>query len=116
VEPSGREAGRRAGEGRELLTVAATRVAGQGRDQRSSPGWTNLPFFARSGSVHAERLKQHGRLFPLFIFEMLTSTRRLRVSGFFALLTDGRLVTLTGAGGVLQVAVGVLGEYPAGCG
>jgi DNA-binding NarL/FixJ family response regulator len=28
--------------------------------------------------VHAERLKQQGRLFPLFIFEMLTSTRRLR--------------------------------------
>jgi hypothetical protein len=38
--------------------------------------------------VHAERLKQQGRLFPLFIFEMLTSTRRLRVSGFFVALTQ----------------------------
>ena len=47
-----------------------------------------MPFFDRSGSVHAERLKQQGRLFPLFIFEMLTSTRRLRVSGFFVALTQ----------------------------
>jgi hypothetical protein len=38
--------------------------------------------------VHAERLKQQGRLFPLSIFEMLTSTRRLRVSGFFVALTQ----------------------------
>ena len=38
--------------------------------------------------MHAERLKQQGRLFPLFIFEMLTSTRRLRVSGFFVALTQ----------------------------
>jgi len=35
----------------------------------------SLPFFDRSGSVHAERLKQQGRLFPLFVFEMLMSTR-----------------------------------------
>jgi hypothetical protein len=35
----------------------------------------------RSRSVHAERLKQQGRLFPLFIFEMLPSARRPRVSG-----------------------------------
>ncbi len=52
------------------------------------PGSRSLPFFDRSGSVHAERLKQQGRLFPLFIFEMLTSTRRLRVSGFFVALTQ----------------------------
>ena len=38
--------------------------------------------------MHAERLKQQGRLFPLFIFEMLTSTRRLRVSGLFVALTQ----------------------------
>ena len=54
----------------------------------SSPGSRSLPFFDRSGSVHAERLKQQGRLFPLFIFEMLTSTRRLRASGFFVALTQ----------------------------
>src|SRR5579862_4593147 len=54
----------------------------------SSPGSRSLPFFDRSGSVHAERLKQQGRLFPLFIFEMLTSTRRVRVSGFFVALTQ----------------------------
>ncbi|HJZ03765.1 MAG TPA: hypothetical protein VJ305_23860, partial [Streptosporangiaceae bacterium] len=61
------------------------RITDQGR---SSPGSRSLPFFDRSGSVHAERLKQQGRLFPLFIFEMLTSTRRLRVSGFFVALTQ----------------------------
>src|SRR5271170_8318617 len=55
---------------------------------RSCSGLRSLPFFARSGSVHAERLKQQGRLFPLVIFEMLTSTRRLRVSGFFVALTQ----------------------------
>ena len=38
--------------------------------------------------MHAERLKQQGRLFPLFIFETLTSTRRPRVSGFFVALTQ----------------------------
>jgi len=38
--------------------------------------------------VHEERLKQQGRLFPPLIFEMLTSTRRLRVSGFFVALTQ----------------------------
>src|SRR5262245_9405616 len=54
----------------------------------SSPGARSLPFFDRSGSVHAERSKQQGRLFPLFIFEMLTSTRRLRVSGFLVALTQ----------------------------
>ena len=36
--------------------------------------------------MHAETLKQQGRLFPLFIFEMLTST-----------LTRGR--AMTGGGG-----------------
>jgi hypothetical protein len=45
-------------------------------------GSISLPFFERSGSVHAARLKQHGRRFPLCIFEMLTSTRRWRVPGF----------------------------------
>ena len=64
---------------------SARRIADQGR---SSAGSRSLPFFDRSGSVHAERLKQQGRLFPLFIFEMLTSTRRLRVSGFFVALTQ----------------------------
>src|SRR5262245_49383489 len=54
----------------------------------SSPGARSLPFFDRSGSVHEARLKQQGRLFPPFIFERLTSTRRLRVSGFFVALTQ----------------------------
>src|ERR1700694_5905213 len=45
-------------------------------------GSISLPFLERFGSVHAARLKQQGRRFPLFIFEILTSTRRLRVSGF----------------------------------
>ena len=45
-------------------------------------GLISLPFFERSGSVHAARLKQHGRRFPLCILEMLTSMRRWRVSGF----------------------------------
>jgi S-adenosyl-L-homocysteine hydrolase len=58
------------------------------RSGGSSPGSRSLPFFDRSGSVHAERLKQQGRLFPLFIFEMLTSTRRLRVSGLLVALTQ----------------------------
>ena len=65
--------------------VVDERIVDQGR---SSPGSRSLPFFDRSGSVHAERLKQQGRLFPLFIFEMLTSTRRVRVSGFFVALTQ----------------------------
>src|ERR1035437_8297688 len=51
-------------------------------------GSISLPFFGRFGSVHAARLKQQGRRFPLFIFEILTSTRRLRVSGFWVALTQ----------------------------
>src|ERR1035437_4142691 len=51
-------------------------------------GSISLPFFDRFGSVHAARLKQQGRRFPLFIFEMLTSTRRLRVSRFWVALTQ----------------------------
>src|SRR6202011_1688092 len=49
-------------------------------------GSISLPFFDRYGSVHAARLKQQGRRFPLFIFEILTWTRRLRVSGFLVAL------------------------------
>ena len=64
---------------------SARRIVNQ---ERSSPGSRSLPFFDRSGSVHADRLKQQGRLFPLCIFEMLTSTRRLRVSGFFVASTQ----------------------------
>ena len=37
--------------------------------------------------MQAERSKQQGRRFPLLNFEMLTSTRRLRVSGFLVALT-----------------------------
>ena len=48
----------------------------------------SLPFLDRFGSVHEARLKQQGRRFPFFIFEMLTSTRRLRVSGFRVALTQ----------------------------
>jgi hypothetical protein len=37
----------------------------------------SLPFVERSGSARAARLKQHGRRFPLRIFEMLRwATRR----------------------------------------
>src|ERR1700722_4643891 len=61
-------------------------IGSQGRG--ASAGSKSLPFLDRAGSVHAERLKQQGRRFPLFIFEMLTSTRRLRVSGFFVALTQ----------------------------
>ena len=48
----------------------------------------SLPFLASCGSVHAERLKQQGLRFPLFIFEMLTSIRRLRVSGLLVAFTQ----------------------------
>ena len=51
-------------------------------------GSISLPFVDRFASVHAARLKQQGRRFPLFIFEILTSTRRLRVSGFWVALTQ----------------------------
>ena len=50
--------------------------------------WMSLPFFDRVGSVHEARLKQQGRRFPLCIFEMVTSTRRWRVSGFWVALTQ----------------------------
>jgi uncharacterized membrane protein YphA (DoxX/SURF4 family) len=74
-----------AGPWRPPALQAGTRIVDQGR---SSPSSRSLPFFDRSGSVHAERLKQQGRLFPFFIFEMLTSTRRVRVSGLFVALTQ----------------------------
>ena len=77
--------GRRRGSAACSVPDSARRIVDQGR---SSPGSRSLPFFDRSGSVHAERLKQQGRLFPPFIFEMLTSTRRLRVSGFLVELTQ----------------------------
>ena len=48
----------------------------------------SLPFFERFGSVHEARLKQQGRRFPLCIFEMVTSTRRCLVSGFWVALTQ----------------------------
>lgn len=51
-------------------------------------GSTSLPFFDRSGSVHADRSKQQGLRFPLFIFERPISTRRLRVSGFLVAVTQ----------------------------
>lgn len=50
--------------------------------------WNSLPFLDRSGSVHAERSKQQGRRLPLFILEMLTSTRRWRVTALFVALTQ----------------------------
>src|SRR6188508_351931 len=48
----------------------------------------SLPLFERFGSVQPARLKQQGRLFPLSIFEMLTSTRRRRVSVLFVAFTQ----------------------------
>ena len=48
----------------------------------------SLPFLDSWGSVQAERLKQQGLRLPLFIFEMVTSTRRWRVSGLLVALTQ----------------------------
>jgi len=48
----------------------------------------SLPFLDMFGSVQAARLKQQGRRFPLFIFDMLTSTRRLRVSRLLVAFTQ----------------------------
>src|SRR5207237_39798 len=56
--------------------------------RESHAGSMSLPFLDRFGSVHAARLKQQGRRFPLFIFEILTSTRRLRVPGSWVALTQ----------------------------
>jgi hypothetical protein len=65
-----------------VATEDVTEVA----DRRTqSP--TSLPFLDRSGSVQEARSKQQGRRFPWLIFEMLTSTRRLRVSEFLVALT-----------------------------
>src|SRR5258708_38805423 len=50
-------------------------------------GSRSLPFLARLGSVQAARSKQQGRRFPLFIFEMDTSTLRLSVSVLRVALT-----------------------------
>src|SRR5438876_4669174 len=63
-------------------------IDGNVRDGRQLHGFllsllgASPPFFDRFGLVYAARLQQQGRRFPLFIFEILTSTRRLRVSGF----------------------------------
>src|ERR1035438_8853848 len=54
----------------------------------NQPGSISLPLFDRFGSVHEARLKQQGRRLPLFIFEIVTSTRRLRVSEFWVALTQ----------------------------
>src|SRR5438876_1863249 len=68
-------------------------IDGNVRDGRQFHGFVlslvvaSLPFFDRFGLVYAARLQQQGRRFPLFIFEILTSTRRLRVSGFWVALT-----------------------------
>ena len=47
---------------------------------------TSVPFFDRSGSVHAARSKQQGRRLPDRSFEIPTWMRRLRVSGFLVAL------------------------------
>lgn len=49
---------------------------------------TSFPFFERSGAVQAERSKQQGRRLPLFIFEIVTATRRSRVAGFLVAFTQ----------------------------
>jgi len=56
--------------------------------RKDQSGSRSLPLRERSGSVHPARLKQHGRRLPCCIFEMVTSTRRLRVSGFRVSLTQ----------------------------
>src|SRR5487761_193214 len=68
--------------------VAADDSAGVSSTTTNHAGSISLPFFDRFGSVHAARLKQQGRRFPLFIFEILTSTRRWRVSRFWVALTQ----------------------------
>jgi hypothetical protein len=67
--------------------TTTTNVSVDGVQLCTHAGSTSLPVFDRFGSVHAARLKQQGRRFPLFIFEILTSTRRLRVSRFWVALT-----------------------------
>jgi hypothetical protein len=59
-------------------------LRGSGRSRRHVPYTSSisLPFFDKAGSVHAARSKQQGRRLPDRSFEMLTSTRRLRVSRF----------------------------------
>ena len=47
-----------------------------------------MPFLDRSGSVQAERSKQHGLRLPLSILEILTSTRRWRVAEFLVAFTQ----------------------------
>src|SRR5215469_1462895 len=51
-------------------------------------GTISLPLLDTYGSVQAARSKQQGRRFPLFIFDILTSTRRRRVSGFLVAFTQ----------------------------
>jgi hypothetical protein len=64
-----------------------TLVSSRNGSRSSAQPLGRLPFFERSGSVHAERSKQQGLRLPLFIFEIVTSTRRLRVSGFLVAFT-----------------------------
>src|SRR5205823_9336835 len=68
-----------------LVAVPAAPDHERGRHPADS---TSLPFLVSWGSVQAARLKQQGLRFPLFIFEMLTSTRRLRVSGLLVAFTQ----------------------------
>src|SRR2546425_10132604 len=65
-----------------------TRTLALRRQRVVHAGSVSLPFFDRLGSVHAARSKQQGRRFPLFIFEIVTSTLRLRVSGFLVAFTQ----------------------------
>ena len=65
-----------------------TRTFASRRQRVIQAGSMSLPFFDKFGSVHAARLKQQGRRFPLFIFEILTLTRLLRVSGSWVALTQ----------------------------
>ena len=64
--------------------VAGSSVRGPLRELESTSAST--PFLASSGSVQAARSKQQGRRFPERSFEMPTSTRRLRVSGFLVVV------------------------------
>ena len=57
-------------------TSLASSSGGATPPEAGPQGWSSassrsLPFFDRSGSVHAARLKQQGRRFPLFSFETL---------------------------------------------
>jgi hypothetical protein len=71
------------------ISLSVAQSARQAADSHAVvEGSSSLPLAERSGSVQDARSKQQGRRFPLFIFEIVTSTRRLRVSAFLVAFTQ----------------------------